>query len=103
MGATETQPETTGKLPDDPAAFVAAAARGINEYDLDATAGPYADDATLESIADGALEAFRGAGEIRAGWAGYLEGMRRTGFNLEKTLVSATDGVIVNTWESDFR
>jgi ketosteroid isomerase-like protein len=103
MATTEAQKLETGRLPEDPVAFVAAAERGINEYDLEATVAAYAPDATLESISDGARESFHGAEEIRRGWAGYLEGMRDTGFNLEKTFVSATDGVLVNSWESDFR
>ena len=41
-------------LPDDPAAFVAAAERGINERDVEATVGVYARDARLESVTDGA-------------------------------------------------
>ncbi len=97
------RPAAGGKLPDDPAAFVAAAQRGINGYDLEATAAPYARDAILVSITDGAREQFRGAEAIRDAWAGYLTGMRRTGFRLAKSLVSADGGVIVNTWTSDFR
>jgi ketosteroid isomerase-like protein len=91
-----------GVLPADPAAFVAAAERGINEYDLEATVAAYAPGAVLESITEGARERFEGAEAIRAGWRGYLEGMRATRFRLRKTLVSAADGTIVNTWTSDF-
>ncbi len=85
-------------LPDDPAAFVAAAERGINEYDVDATAGVYADDARLENYVDGAFESWDGGGEVRTAWGIYLDAMRERGFTLRKTLVSAADDTIVNTW-----
>jgi hypothetical protein len=85
-------------LPDDPAAFVAAAERGINEYDLDATAAVYADDARLENYVDGAFEAWDGGDGARTAWRIYLHAMRERGFTLRKTLVSAADDTIVNTW-----
>lgn len=96
-------PRVAGTLPEDPAGFVAAAERAINDYDLEATVAPYAPDATLESLTEGARERFDGADSIRRGWRGYLAGMRSTGFRLRKTLLTASDGVLVNTWESDFR
>ena len=85
-------------LPDDPAAFVAAAERGINEYDLDATAGAYAADGRLENYVDGAFESWDGAGAIRTAWGAYLDAMRERGFTLRKTLLSAEGDTIVNTW-----
>ena len=85
-------------LPDDPAAFVAAAERGINEYDLDATAGAYAADARLENYVDGAFEGWDGADAIRGAWGAYLDAMRERGFTLRKTLLSATGDTVVNTW-----
>jgi hypothetical protein len=85
-------------LPDDPAAFVAAAERGINEYDLDATAGVYADGARVENYVDGAFEAWDGPGGARQAWEIYLDAMRERGFTLRKTLVSAAGDTIVNTW-----
>ncbi|HEX8741739.1 MAG TPA: nuclear transport factor 2 family protein [Thermoleophilaceae bacterium] len=85
-------------LPDDPAAFVAAAERGINDYDLDATAGVYADDGRLENYVDGSFESWHGADAIRSAWSAYLDAMRERGFTLRKSLVSAADGTIVNTW-----
>ncbi len=85
-------------LPDDPAAFVAAAERGINEYDLDATAAAYAHDARLENYVDGSFESWDGGDRIRAAWGAYLEAMRARGFTLRKTLLSAGDDTIVNTW-----
>jgi SnoaL-like domain len=85
-------------VPDDPAGFIAAAERGINERDLDATAGVYADAARMESLTDGAVESFAGAAEIRDAWAGYLDAMRRRDFRLRKTLVATSANVVVNEW-----
>jgi hypothetical protein len=85
-------------LPDDPAAFVEAAERGINDYDLDATAGVYAPDARLENYVDGAFESWEGGAAVRRAWGMYLEAMRERRFTLRKTLVSAADDTIVNTW-----
>lgn len=85
-------------LPDDPAAFVAAAERGINEYDLDATAGVYADDGRLENYVDGAFESWQGGAAIRSAWGAYLDAMRERGFTLRKTLLSASGDTVVNTW-----
>ena len=85
-------------LPDDPAAFVEAAERGINDYDLDATAGVYASDARLENYVDGAYEAWEGGDAVRRAWGMYLEAMRERRFTLRKTLVAAAGDTIVNTW-----
>ena len=85
-------------LPDDPAAFVAAAERGINEYDLDATAGAYSRDGRLENYVDGSFESWEGADAIRAAWGAYLDAMRERRFTLRKTLLAATGDTIVNTW-----
>lgn len=83
-------------------AFVAAAERGINERDLEATAGVYADDAVLVSVTDGAREEVRGAPAIRAAWAGYLDGMAARQFWLRKTVTAVDGDVIVNAWVGGF-
>jgi hypothetical protein len=85
-------------LPDDPAAFVAAAERGINEYDLDSTAAVYASDGRLENYVDGAFETWDGGDSIRAAWGAYLDAMRERRFTLRKELLSAEGDTIVNTW-----
>jgi ketosteroid isomerase-like protein len=85
-------------VPDDPQAFIAAAERGINERDLDGTAGVYADDAFMQTFTDGAEESFRGAAAVRGAWATYLEAMEARDFRLAKTIVSVTDDVICNEW-----
>jgi ketosteroid isomerase-like protein len=92
-----------GRLPDDPAAFVAAAERATNEYDLNGAAAVYAQDAVMHSVTDGAEETHSGAVAIRSAWDGYFAGMRATGFQLEKTLVSADGDTIVNSYDSSFR
>ncbi|MEA2479057.1 MAG: hypothetical protein QOJ07_979 [Thermoleophilaceae bacterium] len=86
-------------LPGDPAAFVAAAERGINTRDLDATAAVYAEAATLESLTDGAREEYRGAEAIRSAWSAYLEAMEARSFRLHKTLTAVSGDTIVNQWE----
>jgi hypothetical protein len=85
-------------LPEDPAAFVAAAERGINDRDLDATLGVYAPAARLESLTDGAWERHDGVEEIRRAWQGYLGAMKARGFWLDKVLTSASGDTIVNQW-----
>ena len=85
-------------VPDDPQAFIAAAERGINERDLEATAVVYAEDAYMQTLTDGAEESFSGAAAVRAGWASYLEAMAARDFRLAKTLVSVSDEVICNEW-----
>ena len=85
-------------LPEDPSAFVAAAERGINFYDVDATAAVYADDGRLENYVDGAFESWHGADAIRSAWGAYLDAMRERGFTLRKSLLSAAGDTIVNTW-----
>ncbi len=85
-------------VPDDPQEFIAAAERGINERDLDATAGVYAPAARLEALTDGAWERHEGAAEIRTAWKGYLAAMDARGFWLEKTLTAASGDTLVNHW-----
>jgi nuclear transport factor 2 (NTF2) superfamily protein len=89
-------------LPPDPAAFVAAAERGVNERDLDATAGVYAAGAVLTSITDGASERHQGADAIRRAWAAYLDGMDARQFWLRKTLSAASGDTIANEWVGGF-
>jgi hypothetical protein len=85
-------------LPPDPAAFVAAAERGINERDLVATTGVYAPTARFESLTDGAWERYDGIEEISAAWKGYLAAMGARSFWLDKTLTAAAGDTIVNHW-----
>ena len=85
-------------LPADPAGFVLNAERGINDYDLDATAGAYARDGRLENYVDGSFESWEGGDAIREAWGAYLEAMRERRFSLRKTLLTASGDTIVNTW-----
>jgi len=85
-------------VPDDPQAFISAAERGINERDLEGTAGVYAEDAFMQTFTDGAEESFRGASAVRGAWKSYLEAMDDRDFRLAKTIVSVADDVILNEW-----
>jgi ketosteroid isomerase-like protein len=92
-----------GRLPDDPAAFLAGTERAVNSYDLDAAASVYASQAVMQTVTDGTEEHFEGADAIRAAWNGYFQHMRSTGFRVRKTLVSAEADVLVNNNESSIR
>jgi ketosteroid isomerase-like protein len=85
-------------VPDDPEAFIAAAERGINDRDLEATAAVYADEAFMQTFTDGAEESFRGAAAVRGAWASYLEAMTDRRFRLAKTIVSTSADTVVNEW-----
>jgi ketosteroid isomerase-like protein len=85
-------------LPDDPAAFVAAAERGVNDRDVEGTAAVYAENATLVAVTDGAVEEYRGGSAIRAAWDAYLATFGARGFTLSKTLQAADGDTIANTW-----
>jgi len=89
-------------LPLDPAAFVAAAERGVNERDLDATVGVYAPGAVLTAITDGAHERAAGTDALRRAWAAYLDGMEARSFWLRKTLSAASGDTIANEWVGGF-
>jgi len=84
--------------PEDPGAFVAAAERAINARDLEATCGVYAPDARLESLTDGAWEAYEGLPAVRRGWAGYLAVFAARDFRLAKTLRAVDGELVVNDW-----
>jgi ketosteroid isomerase-like protein len=87
----------------EPTAFLAAAERATNEYDVDAVMAVYAPDATLESVTDGAHELHRGADAVRRTWAGYLGGLGARGLTLRKHLVVADGETIVNEWQGEGR
>jgi hypothetical protein len=85
-------------LPDDPAAFVAAAEKATNDYDVDAAHSVYAADARLENYVDGSFEVWEGSDQVRTAWDAYLGAMRERRFSLRKTLLNSGDDTIVNTW-----
>lgn len=82
----------------DAVAFVSGAERAVNERDLEATVGVYAADADLSVVTDGALEDHRGSEAILHAWSAYLRVFAARGFHLQKTIVAANDGIVVNTW-----
>jgi hypothetical protein len=83
----------------EPIAFLGAAERATNDYDLDAVMSVYAPEATLESVTDGAHERHRGSAAVRRAWAGYLGGLGQRRLTLSKHLVSCAEGTIVNEWQ----
>jgi nuclear transport factor 2 (NTF2) superfamily protein len=85
-------------LPEDPAAFVAAAERATNTADFEAAAALYAHDATLESITDGAYERYEGVAEIHRAWQMYMGALRSLNFQIQKRLLSAAGNTIINDW-----
>jgi hypothetical protein len=87
----------------EPTAFLAAAERATNLYDLDGVMAVYAPEATLESVTDGAHEVHRGAAAVRRAWTGYLGGLGERGLTLRKHLVVADGETIVNEWHGEGR
>jgi nuclear transport factor 2 (NTF2) superfamily protein len=85
-------------LPADPAAFVAAAEQSTNDRDAAAVAAVFALDADSVIVTDGAEERYHGREHIHLAWQALLAGMERRRLHLTKALVTAGDGVIVNTW-----
>jgi hypothetical protein len=88
----------TRHLPADPASFIAEAERITNAWDHVAATALYVDDISLELITDGAIESYQGREEARRAWQGLMSALRKRTFTLDKTLLVAADGVIVNTW-----
>jgi len=89
----------SGRLPDDPRAFVAAAEKITNERDVEGAAAVYAEDATFEMVTDGVLERYRGRDQIAASWRAVLAALGRRRFSVAKELIAASDGVVVNGWQ----
>ena len=85
-------------MPADPAAFVAAAEQITNDRDAAAVAAVFAPDADSVIITDGAEERFHGREHIHRAWQALLAALERRRLYVSKALVTAGDGVIVNTW-----
>jgi ketosteroid isomerase-like protein len=85
-------------MPADPAAFVAAAEQITNDRDAAAVAAVFAPDADSVIITDGAEERYHGREHIHRAWQALLSALERRGLYVSKALVTAGDGVIVNTW-----
>ncbi len=94
-------PEGVGRLPDDPAAFVAAAERLTNAHDAPGAAAVYAPDARLVLITNGAREEHHGRGAIERAWGVVLGAGERRGFRVRKTVVAVGGDTIVNRWEGE--
>lgn len=86
----------------DPSEFVAVAEQATNSYDLAAALDLYADDATVEVIADGAREVVTGAEQIEQSLTAFTTPLQQSGYAVEKTLLCAGPGLIVNEWRGRF-
>jgi hypothetical protein len=86
------------RLPDDPAAFVASAEAITNERAAHAVRALYAPDAVFTAVTDGALSRAEGVEEIVAKWEAFFAFLAARRFQLEKRLLVAADGMIVNEW-----
>lgn len=91
------------RLPDDPAAFIHAAERVTNAHSLDEILAVYAAEPVLEMVTEGASARHEGQAAVRAAWVPLVDAFAREGFAVHKTLISATDGVIVNAWTGGTR
>lgn len=95
----KTQPSTAaGRVPADPAAFVAEAERITNEHDVDAAIKVYADDAVVELVTDGVLERYVGLSHVTEGWRAIMAALGRRNPQVRKTVLAVSDGVVVNSW-----
>lgn len=83
---TQVRESSPGKLPGDPEAFVAAAAKITNERDAAGAVAVYAEDATLEMIVDGVLERYHGREHIAGAWRAVLAALDRRGLVVAKEL-----------------
>lgn len=88
----------TGRVPADPAAFVAEAERITNARDAAAASAVYADDAVVELITDGVHERYVGLPYITEGWRAMMSAMGRRNLLVRKAVLAVGDGVVVNTW-----
>lgn len=89
---------TAGRLPADPVGFVADAERITNERDVNAAVEVYAADVVVELITDGVRERYTGLEHATAGWRALMAAMDRRKLWVRKTLLAASDGMIVNEW-----
>jgi nuclear transport factor 2 (NTF2) superfamily protein len=87
------------RLPDDPAAFVAAAERITNERAAHAVRPLYAADAVFEAVTDGAISRAEGRDRIVRTWELFFAFLAARDFRLTKRLLLAADGVVVNEWK----
>jgi hypothetical protein len=86
----------------DPADFVTLAERATNAYDTELATALYSEDAEVEVIADGARERVVGRAAIREALARFTGPLKDSGYAVEKKLLSAEPGLIVNEWTGRF-
>ena len=86
-------------IPDDPVAFVAEAERISNQADVAALRPVFADDAVLESTADGVFERYRGAEAVLSAWTALLRATKARRQVIRKRVLTVGDDTIVNDYE----
>jgi hypothetical protein len=86
----------------DPADFVALAQQVTNAYDTQRALELYANDATVEVIADGAREIVSGRTAIEEALERFTGPLSASGYSVKKTLLSADGNIIVNEWTGRF-
>ena len=86
----------------DAAEFVAAAESATNSYDVAAALNLYAENATVEVIADGARESVTGLVAIEEALSAFTTPLRQSGYTVTKTLLAAEADLIVNEWTGRF-
>jgi hypothetical protein len=86
----------------DPAEFVALAERATNSYDKELALDLYGKDATVEVIADGAREEVSGIAAVEEALARFTGPLQASGYTVEKKLLCAGEGIIVNEWRGRF-
>lgn len=98
MSTDRTTAPSLGKVPEDPAAFVAEAERITNQHDVNALFAVYSDDVVVDLITDGVHERYSGLPHVIQGWRAMTAAMARRRFVVRKSVVSVGDGVVVNSW-----
>jgi hypothetical protein len=96
-------PRHGARLPDDAAAFIADAERVTNTHALEEILAVYSAEPVLEMVTEGASARYDGRPAVRAAWTPLVDAFARERFAVRKTLIAATDGVIVNGWDGTTR
>lgn len=84
------------------AEFVALAERATNSFDAELALNLYAEDATVEVIADGARERVSGIAAIKEALARFTGPLQASGYSVQKKLLCADADIIVNEWRGWF-
>ena len=96
-------PRQGARLPDDPAAFIADAERVTNTQALEEILSVYSTEPALELVTEGAAARHEGRTAVRAAWTPLVHAFARERFAVGKTLIAATDGVLVTSLRARLR